>query len=186
MSNASGARPLGEWREFVTPQGARRLSRQVTRAVNSALKDAPEGSGVYLELGGGDGPRPRARAAPPFPPGDPFQFQEYLKGRKPAVFWSLSGAPTPTRPRGTRLVVPPVPPENKRGNAAAPYGDVANYVRKVPESEKIKFWQQVAKEAAAAVRKGHKVYVYTHGRDVPWLHVRLEVKTSGGCPGRAR
>ena len=150
------------WKSFTTSAGGVRLAK----AVRKAIEDAGSPAGVYLSLGGVSGVNVVATKTSAFAPADPTMFRDKLYGKKakrtPQAFWSLSGR--------TRLISPPV----LKGTAEES-GDVKTY-SELPLKVQGRLWQTVAIEADKFISKGMKVWVITHGRDVPWLHIRIEIR----------
>jgi len=139
-----------------TLRGGLRLAREVRAAIRKAGAE----NGAYLHLGRAAAPAPVAFPAAPFAPADHRTFASYLQGRRaPQVFPSL---------RGTPLVVPAADPATY-----AFCGDVARFSR-LPYRLQAPFWQRVAAEVNRHARLRPGLQVRTHGRDVPWLHVRID------------
>lgn len=49
---------------------------------------------------------------------------------------------------------------------------LSSFVRKSPDA--IDFWKEVGKTISSSLQYGTKLWVNTDGREVPWLHVRLD------------
>jgi hypothetical protein len=165
------------WATFAAGDG-RQLARLVAGAIARARKDyamlpAAGLTGAYVHLGDARGVAPSACPTQPFPPADPRPFADKLAkdAGRPLVFWSHRRVATPANPGGTRLVIP-----TARVDPAvfAKSGDVASFSA-LPLTAQAPFWKALAVEVARLVAAGWAVRVYTHGREVAWLHVRIRV-----------
>ena len=179
------ARKAVPWKELAAAgtKGGQRLARMVRGAIRNLAKGqgGKRPPGVYLVLGDSEGAAVEARPAEPFAPANHHVYRAHLFAksrwrRTPQTFWSLGGPPG--RPTGkdsrryfTRLVVPAKPADDA---TYAQCGDVLSFSALTIKSQG-PLWQAVIAEAAAQIRAGHNVVVWTHGREVPWLHVRVRL-----------
>lgn len=137
-----------------------------------------------------------------FPPSDPSSFQAHFdrvaerEGEGIAVFPNTGGdavlvAPCPPRKRGAEHCGDALRGGEGGGEGGAkggvcdgddgvggdqPYGHLSQFVCTAPLSVVDALWRCVGRVVAeeAARTPSHPLWVSTHGRGVPWLHVRVE------------
>ena len=157
------------WKAFTTVKGGEDLARRI----RAAIKDVLPAEGVYVAIGNNAGVLPAAARTRAFAPADPSMFNSHLYGkaakRTPQSFWSITTQPSPKH-YGTRLVIPPLLSATR-----SRCGDVMSFSQ-LPLKQQGRFWRTVAAEAEKLVKAGWTVWVHTHGREVPWLHVRIEAR----------
>ena len=89
---------------------------------------------------------------------DTSSFSQHISTNRPVAFNSNSGS---------RLVIPP---DNSRN-----FAHIGAFYKNARVIDVIDFWKKVASEVRRELaRTGGPLYVSTHGRGVPWLHVRIE------------
>lgn len=165
--------PARAWKKLAT-DGGRSLAAMVRAAIRKLERAHPGPlQGVYLLLGDENGAAVTAIATDAFGPASPGRYEAYLRGKSrwrttPQAFWSLRSR-DPRAAVRTRLVVPPVAADTHNN-----CGDVLNFSR-LALAVQAPFWQKVAAEAARLARANVRIKVWTHGRDVPWLHARIRV-----------
>lgn len=102
-------------------------------------------------------------------------YTEYIekqcsrKKRRKQPSSTVASFPSKSRPFNNRLIIPcPSLPEAKN------YVYIKSFMQQSSLSETSSILFQIASETKALVSEGHRVYINTHGLDVPWLHIRLE------------
>ena len=93
------------------------------------------------------------------------KFENYIKKAKEKGELYATHFPNPS---GTNILVIPMPKKNKN------YAHLRLFCDNAPKKQKVEFWKYVAKQVDKALKKSETVFVSTHGKDVPYLHVRIE------------
>ena len=171
--------PARTWKQLADagPAGGRAIAVMVRRSISKLQEShSRDLEGIYLTLGDtktSNAPHVIAEATEAFAEPRHQQYRSYLHGKSrwritPQVFWSLRSLDPDATVR-TRLVIPPMKKETY-----AKCGDVLSF-SKLPLDVQAPLWAAVAKETARIIKPGVHVKVWTHGREVPWLHVRIRV-----------